>query len=310
MAIVIILSFLILFLKISCIMCIYSRLKRSVISEIRTAVAPPLVNLVRSWQMDAPTMESFTNNYSTMLGSGGFGTVNKGPFPNGVKSSEQQFMAEVSTIGRTYHINLVKLYGFCYDQLMSAFEFMENGSLDKYLFCDTQAIEWEKLYEIAVGTARGLAYLHEECEQRIIHYDIKPGNVLLDSKFSPKVADFGLAKFCNRDNSHVSLTRYRGTPGYSAPEFLLKNFPLTYKCDVYSFGMLLFEILGRRRNTKVGSNDSLDWFPQHVWNEYEKRELASMTLSCGVEEKDREKAERMAMVSLWCVQDSPETRPP
>ncbi|XAR70687.1 Non-specific serine/threonine protein kinase [Bertholletia excelsa] len=294
--------------------------------------------------MDAPTMErflqdlakekavrftaqqlgNFTNNYSTMLGSGGFGTVYKGQFPNGVKiavkvlnrrsdrAAEQQFMAEVSTIGRTYHMNLVRLYGFSYDQIMSAlvFEFMENGSLDKYLFGDAQAIEWEKLHEIAVGTARGLAYLHEECEQRIIHYDIKPGNVLLDSKFSPKVADFGLAKFCSRDNTHASVTGYRGTPGYSAPEFLLKNFPITYKCDVYSFGMLLFEILGRRRNAKVGSTDSLDWFPKHVWNEYEKGELATMVLSSGIEEKDREKAERMAMVALWCVHDSPETRPP
>ena len=190
------------------------------------------------------------------------------------------------------------------------YEYMENGSLDKYLFSDTDVIELEKLHKIAIGTAKGIAYLHEECLQRIIHYDIKPGNVLLDAKFFPKVADFGLAKLYNRDNTHVSVTGYRGTPGYSAPEFLLKNFPITYKCDVYSFGMLLFEIVGRRRNAKVGSSDSLDWFPKHVWEEYEKHELAAMILACGIDEKDREKAERMAMVALWCVQDSPETRPP
>ncbi|GKU87511.1 hypothetical protein SLEP1_g1903 [Rubroshorea leprosula] len=267
---------------------------------------------------------AFTSNCSTRLGSGGFGVVYRGQFPNGVKiavkvlekgsarEAGEQFMAEVGTIGKTYHINLVRLYGFCYDQHMSAlvYEFMENGSLDKYLFGEKEMIEWEKLHEIAVGTAKGIAYLHEECQQRIIHYDIKPGNVLLDEKFFPKVADFGLAKLCNRDNTHVSVTGYRGTPGYSAPEFLLKNHPITYKCDVYSFGMLLFEIVGRRKNTVISSSESLDWFPKHVWEKYEKGELTEMTVDCGIEEKDKEKAERMSMVAFWCVQDSPEARPP
>ncbi|KAF7127640.1 hypothetical protein RHSIM_Rhsim11G0031100 [Rhododendron simsii] len=310
------------------------------------ATKPLTSNVVQDGEFDAPTMErflqdlakekpirftaqqlcSFTTNYSTVLGLGGFGVVYKGQFLNGVKiavkvlkrslldkRAEEQFMAEVSTIGRTYHINLVRLYGFSYDPLMSAlvYEYMENGSLDKYLFKDdTQGIDWNKLPEIAIGTAKGIAYLHEECQQRIIHYDIKPGNVLLDANFNPKVADFGLARICNRDSTHDSPTGYKGTPGYSAPEFLLNNYPITYKCDVYSFGMLLFEIVGRRRNTKVGSTDSLNWFPKHVWDEYEKGELATLILSSGIEDKDRDIAQRMAMVALWCVQDSPEGRPP
>ncbi|KAI8530631.1 hypothetical protein RHMOL_Rhmol11G0074500 [Rhododendron molle] len=270
------------------------------------AVVPPASNgEVQLWEMDAPTMErfledvakekpvrftaqqlcSFTANYSKVLGSGGFGIVYKGQFPNGVKiavkvlkrnwqdkRAEEMFMAEVSTIGRTYHKNLViRLYGFSYDRLMSAlvYEYMENGSLDTYLFSDdTQGIEWNKLPEVAIGTAKGIAYLHEECQQRIIHYDIKPGNVLLDVNFNPKVADFGLAKLCSKDNTHDSSIGYKGTPGYSAPEFLLNNCTITHKCDVYSFGMLLFEIVGRRRNTRVGSADSSDWFPKHVWEEY------------------------------------------
>ena len=137
----------------------------------------------------AQQLYSFTANYSTGLGSGGYGDVYKGQFPNGVKiavkdlkrgsdrQAEEQFMAEVGTIGRTYHINLVRLYGFCYDQFMSAlvYEYLENGSLDKYLFSKAREIEWEELHQIAVGTAKGIAYLHEECVQRIIHYDIKPG---------------------------------------------------------------------------------------------------------------------------------------
>ncbi|XP_052181659.1 rust resistance kinase Lr10-like isoform X1 [Diospyros lotus] len=337
---------------ISVISCFCTKIARR-ISELRTAVAQPAPSyvvqatshVVHVWEVDAPTMEriledlakekpirftaqelcTFTSNYSTRLGSGGFGIVYKGQFPNGVKiavkvlnrnsdgRAEEQSMAEVTTIGRTYHRNLVRLYGFCFDQFMSAlvYEYMENGSLDKYLFSDMQAIEeWEKLREIAIGTAKGIAYLHEECHQRIIHYDIKPGNVLLDEKFTPKVADFGLAKLCNRDSTHVSLSGYRGTPGYSAPEFQLRNFPITHKCDVHSFGMLLFEIIGRRRNARIRSTDSLDWFPKQVWEEYEKGELAAMLSGCWNEEKDREQVEKAAMVALWCVQDSPEDRPP
>ncbi|XP_047328200.1 rust resistance kinase Lr10-like isoform X2 [Impatiens glandulifera] len=271
-----------------------------------------------------------TNNYSTILGSGGFGKVYLGQLPNGVRcavkvlqrnldrKTEEQFKAEVITIGRTYHVNLVRLYGFCYERNESAlvYEFMKNGSLDKYLFQDNNNVQengpglsWERLYEIALGTAKGMAYLHEECHQRIIHYDIKPANILLDHNFSPKVADFGLAKLCNRDQTHVTMTGYRGTPGYSAPEFLLHNFPVSYKCDVYSFGMLLFEILGRRKNLKMSDTSSMDWFPICVWEKYEKGELEELTSSCGIEVAEREQAQRLATVALWCVQDSPFERP-
>ncbi|KAH6831757.1 hypothetical protein C2S53_008376 [Perilla frutescens var. hirtella] len=331
------------------------RIGKDIVDDVReiTAAPPPRVqaNSVPICEGDAPTMErffqelaeekpvrftaqqlcSFTNNYAKILGSGGYGKVYEGKFPNGtgVKVAvkvlnrgannasfiEQQFMAEVGSIGRTHHINLVRLYGFCYDQFMSAlvYEFMENGSLDKHLFNENRLLEWEKLHEIAVGTAKGIAYLHEECEKRIIHYDIKPENVLLDASFSPKVADFGLAKLCSREETHVSLTGYRGTPGYSAPEFMLRNHPITYKCDVYSFGMLLFEIVGRRRNANTGSGgggDSIDWFPEQVWEKYEKRELVALVEGYGIEKIDeKSKAERMCIVALWCVQDSPESRP-
>ena len=204
-------------------------------------VAPQSGNMTKVWEVDRPTMEkffqeiakekpvrftekqlsSFTAKYSTRLGSGGFGVVYKGQFPNGVeiavkvlskdsdRQAEEQFMEEVGTIDRTYHINLVRLYGFCYDQFMGAlvYEYLENGSLDKYLFSEEEAreFEWEKLHDVAIGTAKGIAYLHEECVQRINHYDIKPGNILLDANFFPKVADFGLAKLYNRDNSCLTF---------------------------------------------------------------------------------------------------------
>ncbi|KAI3782231.1 hypothetical protein L2E82_12269 [Cichorium intybus] len=265
-----------------------------------------------------------TDNFSFLLGSGGFGTVYKGIFNNGTAvavkvlngtsdSIEEQFMAEVSTMGRTHHFNLVRLYGFCFESSLRAlvYEFMVNGSLDNHLFKANKGpiIGFEKLYEIAVGTARGIAYLHEECPQRIVHYDIKPGNILLNSNFCAKVADFGLAKLCNRDNTHITMTRGRGTPGYAAPEVWLP-LPVSHKCDVYSFGMLLFEIIGRRRNyMDVGLGDSQQWFPIWVWGKYEKKELKDLMDVCAIEEKDHEAVERMVKVALCCVQYRPETRP-
>ncbi|KAM0041068.1 putative protein kinase RLK-Pelle-RLCK-Os family [Helianthus debilis subsp. tardiflorus] len=265
-----------------------------------------------------------TDNFTYVLGSGGFGTVYKGIFSNGTtaavkvlygnsdKKIEEQFMAEVSTMGRTHHYNLVKLYGFCFESSLRAlvYEFMVNGSLDYHLFKANKRdmIGFEKLHEIALGTGRGIAYLHEECPQRIVHYDIKPGNILLDSNFCAKVADFGLAKLCNRDNTHITMTGGRGTPGYAAPE-LWMPLPVTHKCDVYSYGMLLFEIIGRRRNMDVTLGDSQQWFPIWAWGKYEKKQLKDLMIVCGIEEKDQEAAERMVKVALCCVQYRPETRP-
>ncbi|KAH7674800.1 Non-specific serine/threonine protein kinase protein [Dioscorea alata] len=264
----------------------------------------------------------FTQNFVKKLGSGGFGTVYKGQFPNGVqiavkalhktqdKRAEEQFMAEIGTIGRTHHINLVRLYGFCFDDTLKAlvYEYMEKGSLDGYLFNENQKLKCGKLYEIAIGIAKGIRYLHDECQKKIVHYDIKPGNILLDANFSPKVADFGLAMLCDRDNSHVSVTGGRGTPGYAAPELWIP-YPVTHKCDVYSYGMLLFEILGRRRNLILGLAESREWFPRWIWDKFEEGELDSVMSNCGIEYTDRDKAERMCKVALWCVQYQPDARP-
>ncbi|XWS52224.1 hypothetical protein CRYUN_Cryun11dG0048500 [Craigia yunnanensis] len=226
---------------------------------------------------------------SGIVTTGGFGAVYKGVFNNETivavkvlhgssdKKIEEQFMAEVSTIGRVHHFNLVRLYGFCFERNLRAlvYEYMTNGLLDKFLFSEEKIHGFEKLHEIAIGTAKGIAYLHEECQQRIIHYDIKPGNILLDAKFFPKVADFGLAKLCNRENTHVTMTGGRGTPGYAAPE-LWMPYPITHKCDVYSFGMLLFEIIGRRRNLDIKLPESQEWFPR--WYKPEWRPLMSMVV--------------------------------
>ncbi|KAJ1687599.1 hypothetical protein LUZ63_018989 [Rhynchospora breviuscula] len=266
-------------------------------------------------------LEAFTGNFSEKIGAGGFGVVYKGQLPNGIliavkvlnsdlqKRAEEQFMAEVSTIGRTYHLNLVRLYGFCFEPTVKAlvYEYLENGSLEEHLFTMEKKIETDKLFEIAIGTAKGIRYLHEECQQRIIHYDIKPGNVLLTASFSPKVADFGLAKLCDRENTHVTISGARGTPGYAAPE-LWMPLPVTHKCDVYSFGMLLFEIIGRRRNLNVDLQ-SQEWYPRWVWQKFDNGELDTVLLVANVEDENRNKVDRMCKVALWCVQHRPEERP-
>ncbi|XVF29391.1 hypothetical protein REPUB_Repub15cG0117100 [Reevesia pubescens] len=272
------------------------------------------------------SLEIFTSNYSVKLGEGGYGAVYKGHFPDGqtlavkvlnnygiYKRIEGQFMAKVNTIGRNYHQNLVRLYGFCFEAKTKAlvYEYMENGSLDKLLFESKKhenEIKWDKLYEIAIGAARGLEYLHHFSRRRIIHYDIKPANVLLDSNFCPKIADFGLAKLCNRDTTYITMSRVRGTPGYAAPEVWMP-FPVSYKCDVYSFGVMLFEIVGRRRNFDVSLGESQEWFPKHVWEKFDKGELEDVLGNCEIDEKDWEKAKTMVKVALWCVQYLPEARP-
>jgi serine/threonine protein kinase len=128
---------------------------------------------------------------------------------------------------------------------------MLNGSLEKFIFArkeQAQVLRWEQLYSIALGAARGIAYLHQDCDRRIIHFDIKPHNILLDADFTPKVADFGLAKLCGKGDDHISMTAGRGTPGYVAPEVCDRDMgPITDKSDVYSFGMLLLEIVGEER---------------------------------------------------------------
>jgi serine/threonine protein kinase len=241
-----------------------------------------------------------TDNYSNLLGSGGFGTVYKGIFSNGTmvavkvlrgssgKKIDEQFMAEVGTIGRIHHFNLVKLYGFCIERNLIAlvYEYMENGSLDMYLFHEKNSLGYVKLHEISIGTARGIAYLHEECQHRIIHYDIKPGNILLDWNLNPKVADFGLAKLCNRENTHITMTGVRGTPGYAAPEIWMPS-PITHKCDVYSFGMLLFEIIGRRRNLDIKNIETEEWFPIWVWKKFDAGLLEEAMIECGIDEKNK-----------------------
>ncbi|KAK2631469.1 hypothetical protein EUGRSUZ_L02864 [Eucalyptus grandis] len=188
------------------------------------------------------------------------------------------------------------------------YEYTENESLDGFLFRDKSTINWCKMNDITVGTAKGIAYLHEECEQRIVHYHIKPGNILLDQNLTPKVTDLELAKLHNRGSSRMLPTWFRGTLGYAVPE-MWKPYPITYKCDVYSFEMLLFEIMGRRRIHNPNLSESRQWLPRWTWDMLQNGKLLVMVSLCGVLEGAREKALRMLKVALLCIQYKSEARP-
>ncbi|KAF8391336.1 hypothetical protein HHK36_023640 [Tetracentron sinense] len=266
-------------------------------------------------------LRSATKNFSEKLGGGGFGSVYRGTAPNSVpiavkkleslQKGEQQFRNEVSTIGVIRHVNLVRLHGFCAEgtERLLVYEYMPNGSLDSYLFRkDSKVLDWKTRYQIVLGTAKGLEYLHEKCRDCIIHCDIKPGNILLDSEYNPKVADFGLAKLFGRGFSRV-LTTMRGTRGYLAPEWISGE-AVTSKADVYSYGMMLFEVISGRRNLDISEDGMVDYFPTRAVNKMNKGEEVLSLLDYRLEgNTNLEELTRACRVASWCIQDNEKNRP-
>lgn len=268
-------------------------------------------------------LQNATKNFSEKLGGGGFGSVFKGVLQDssvvavkrleGISQGEKQFRTEVVTIGTIQHMNLVRLRGFCSEgnKKVLVYDYMANGSLDFHLFISQKAVlGWKQRYQIALGTARGLAYLHDECRDCIIHCDIKPENILLDSQFGAKVADFGLAKLVGRDFSRV-LTTMRGTRGYLAPEWI-SGVAITAKADVYSYGMMLFEIVSGRRNTEQSENEKVRFFPSVaatvITKDEDIRSLLDPRLE-GDSSVDTEELTRACKVACWCIQDEESHRP-
>ncbi|CAF1718717.1 unnamed protein product [Brassica napus] len=271
-------------------------------------------------------LQNATKNFSEKLGGGGFGSVFKGALQDssviavkrleGISQGEKQFRTEVVTIGTIQHMNLVRLRGFCSEgnKKLLVYDYMPNGSLDSHLFItqtgeEKTVLGWKLRYQIALGTARGLAYLHDECRDCIIHCDIKPENILLDSQFGPKVADFGLAKLVGRDFSRV-LTTMRGTRGYLAPEWI-SGVAITAKADVYSYGMMLFEIVSGRRNTEQSENGKVRFFPSVAATVLTKDEDIRSLLDPRLEGEsvDTEELTRACKVACWCIQDEESHRP-
>ncbi|KAJ9190663.1 hypothetical protein P3X46_001843 [Hevea brasiliensis] len=266
-------------------------------------------------------IKKITGGFKEKLGEGGFGSVYKGKLRSGQfaavkilnkpKDDGQDFINEVATIGKIHHVNVVQLIGFCAERSKQAliYEFMSKGSLNNYIDCHkgSVSLSWEKLYKISLGVAHGIEYLHLGCDMQILHFDIKPHNILLDENFTPKISDFGLAKFYPTKGSIASLTAKRGTLGYMAPEIFYKNIGrVSHKADVYSFGQLVLEVADRGKKVN-GFAESLSevYSPFRVYDQ-----LSSGNLP--IEETAKEeniKARKMIITGLWCVQFQPSDRP-
>ncbi|XP_034701355.1 G-type lectin S-receptor-like serine/threonine-protein kinase SD2-5 [Vitis riparia] len=266
-------------------------------------------------------LKATTRNFSCKLGEGGFGSVYEGTLSNGVKVAvkhleglaqvKKSFSAEVETIGSIHHVNLVRLIGFCAEKShrLLVYEHMCHGSLDKWIFHKNQhlSLGWESRRKIILDIAKGLAYLHEECRQKIFHLDIKPQNILLDEHLNAKVSDFGLSKLIDKDQSQV-VTTMRGTPGYLAPEWL--SSVITEKVDVYSFGVVLLEILCGRRNVDRSQPEE----DLHLLGIFRRKANEGQVLDMvdkNSEDMQRHGAEVMELmkVAAWCLQNDYARRP-
>lgn len=273
-------------------------------------------------------VKKITKSFSHTIGKGGFGTVYGGNLCNGRKvavkvlkdsmGNGEDFINEVASMSQTSHVNIVSLLGFCYEGSKRAivYEFLENGSLDRFISRENKpsTLDVTTLYGIALGVARGLEYLHYGCKTRIVHFDIKPQNILLDGNLCPKVSDFGLAKLCETRESIVSLIDTRGTIGYIAPEVFSRMYGgVSHKSDVYSYGMLVLEMLGARSkkivDTTIDSNATSAYFPDWIYEDLENGQQ-TWILGDEITTEENEIVRKMILVSLWCIQPCPMDRPP
>ncbi|KAJ4837603.1 hypothetical protein Tsubulata_050400 [Turnera subulata] len=266
-------------------------------------------------------LEEATNGFKEELGRGSFGIVYKGKIELGegiplavkkldrvVEDSDKEFKTEVQVIGQTHHKNLVRLIGFCEEGLhrLLVYEFLSNGALANFLFGAIK-LSWSQRTQIALGIARGLLYLHEECSTQIIHCDIKPHNILLDECFDAKISDFGLAKLLFLDQSRT-YTAIRGTKGYVASEWF-RNVPITTKVDVYSFGVLLLEIICCHKSVETDINGEPKILVYWAYDCYQEDRIDALVENDEEALNDMKRLERFAMVAIWCIQEDPTLRP-
>ncbi|KAF2309157.1 hypothetical protein GH714_000903 [Hevea brasiliensis] len=240
---------------------------------------------------DFNTLKKATKNFhpSNLLGRGGFGPVYRGKLADGrmvavkklslekSQQGESEFLSEVRMITSIQHKNLVRLIGCCSDgpQRLLVYEYMKNRSLDLILYGKSDHfLDWKTRFQIILGIARGLQYLHEDSHLRIVHRDIKASNILLDDKFQPRIGDFGLARFFPEDQAYLSTT-FAGTLGYTAPEYAIRG-ELSEKADIYSFGVLVLEIISCRKNTDLTLPSDMQYLPEYAWKLYERSSVIDL----------------------------------
>ncbi|CAL9224445.1 unnamed protein product [Arabidopsis halleri] len=268
-------------------------------------------------------ISEMTNSFAQEIGRGGFGIVYGGTIGDGLKvavkvlkaskGNGEDFINEVASMSRTSHVHIVSLLGYCFESSKQAiiYEFVENGSLDKFISGEASSIDLRKMYEISLGVARGLQYLHYACKTRIVHFDIKPQNVLLGKDLCPKISDFGLARLCGSKESVLLMSEMRGTIGYIAPEVFSRIYgSVSHKSDVYSYGMLVLEMIGaRKRNSVSSKNTSSMYFPDWIYKDLEKKDFKRLLNDELTEDEDEYFAKKMVLVGLSCIQACPSDRP-
>ncbi|KAM0028765.1 putative protein kinase RLK-Pelle-L-LEC family [Helianthus debilis subsp. tardiflorus] len=255
------------------------------------------------------------------LGEGSFGGVYKGflkdlrayvAVKRVSKTSQQgikEYASEVRIISRLRHRNLVQLTGWCHEkgELLLVYEYMENGSLDTHLFKAKSLLTWAIRYQIAIGLASALLYLHEEWEQCVLHRDIKSSNVMLDSNFNAKLGDFGLAKFVDHEKGSQT-TSLAGTLGYMAPECVTTG-KTSKESDVFSFGVVALEIVCGRKSINRKAQENQIWLPEWVWELYGTQTLLEAVDPRLSLEFDEDEVKRLMIVGLWCVHPASQLRP-
>nr|XP_043621640.1 cold-responsive protein kinase 1 [Erigeron canadensis] len=257
------------------------------------------------------------------IGEGGFGPVYRGRLKHGKdaaikvlaaesKQGAREFLTEIKVISDIEHENLAKLCGCCVegDHRILVYDYIENNSLAQTLLGGGHSsiqFSWRTRTKICIGIARGLAYLHEEVRPHIVHRDIKASNILLDKDLTPKISDFGLAKLMPANTTHVS-TRVAGTIGYLAPEYAIRG-QLTRRADVYSFGVLLIEIVSGRCNTNSLLPMDEQYILERTWDLYERNELVELVDTAMYGDFDAEEACKYLKIGLLCTQDNPKLRP-
>ncbi|KAG4179356.1 hypothetical protein ERO13_A10G102900v2 [Gossypium hirsutum] len=278
-------------------------------------------------QFKFSTLEKATDcfNEANKLGSGGYGEVFKGTLPDGReiavkrlyvngRNRSREIYNEMDVISKAQHKNLVRCLGGCFTIIENflVYEYLANKSLDGILFDPEKKkeLDWGKRQKIIMGTAEGLEFLHKGCEVRIIHRDIKASNILLDIKFRPKIADFGLARLCSRDSDRISLVNntVAGTFGYMAPEYIAKG-RLTEKVDVYSFGVLMLEIISGVKNTKIESDNYFETLVTDAWRHFQSNTTTKIIDESLNSEDQIEEIKRQIQLGLLCTQAEPTLRP-
>ncbi|RWR90863.1 cysteine-rich receptor-like protein kinase 10 [Cinnamomum micranthum f. kanehirae] len=290
-----------------------------------TAVIDGLDGSEESVQIDFDTIRAATNDFSdeNKIGQGGFGPVYKGSLPDGreiavkrlsINSGQgaEEFRNEIALIAKLQHRNLVRLIGCCVEgeEKLLIYEYIPNKSLDYFLFDPAKRVllNWERRYKIIGGIARGLLYLHEDSRLRIIHRDLKASNILLDADMTPKISDFGMAKIFGVDQTQGNTTRIAGTYGYMSPEYAMHG-QFSVKSDVFSFGVLLLEIISGQKNSAFYQSDhgrDLLSYVWRAWNDGTVLEIIDSTLR---EHCSASEAMRCIHIGLLCVQEDATARP-